>query len=163
MIWIAKHKRAAAFMEYAIILVVASLALVGMEVYIRRGMQGRIKNMTDIFISNEQVTVTNPTAVSSSASISHANVLANSFYFDGGSTSATTNETIDFSAGSRVVDRGTNPNPYVAQFIPSEAGFIDPPARQPVNVSLTCQNEQECRAQVNQILNPTGGSNEPAN
>ena len=49
------HKRQAAtsFLEYTIILGVASAVLIGMNTYVKRGIQGRLKEMTDFFISND--------------------------------------------------------------------------------------------------------------
>lgn len=63
------HKKAAdSLTEYALILGIVSLALVGMNTYIKRGVQGRIKDMADNFISRRQVVETDPTTVSGSYS-----------------------------------------------------------------------------------------------
>lgn len=63
------HKTTAdALIEYALVLGIVSLALIGMNTYIKRGVQGRIKSMADNFISKEQVIEADPTTVSASFS-----------------------------------------------------------------------------------------------
>lgn len=52
--------------EYALILGIVSLALIGMNIYIKRGVQGRIKQMSDKFISSEQLVEMDPTTVANS-------------------------------------------------------------------------------------------------
>jgi len=40
--------------EIALIIMIVALALVGMEVYLRRGLQAKVKNLTDNMIGKEQ-------------------------------------------------------------------------------------------------------------
>ena len=47
-------KRASAIMQYALIVGVVSLALAGMNIYVKRGMQGKVKQLTDTFIGGQQ-------------------------------------------------------------------------------------------------------------
>jgi Flp pilus assembly pilin Flp len=56
-------KRGSTLMEYAMILGVVSVVFIGMNTYIKRGLQGRLKEMTDFFIGREQVTKINPTGL----------------------------------------------------------------------------------------------------
>jgi len=67
------HKAANIFTEYAVVLGIVSLALVAMNIYIKRGIQGRIKAMSDIFIAPEKegeewvhTETLNPTATTNS-------------------------------------------------------------------------------------------------
>jgi Flp pilus assembly pilin Flp len=40
--------------EVALLIGIVGLAIVGMEVYIRRGVQAKVKNLTDYIVSDEQ-------------------------------------------------------------------------------------------------------------
>lgn len=51
-------------MEYVLIIGLISAVFVGMNIYIKRGIQGRVKEMTDYFISADQLVVTDPTTSS---------------------------------------------------------------------------------------------------
>ncbi|MBU1998962.1 MAG: hypothetical protein KKE64_05660, partial [Candidatus Omnitrophica bacterium] len=44
-------KRGNALGEYALILGIVTIALVSMNVYMKRGIQGKVKDMTDYFIA----------------------------------------------------------------------------------------------------------------
>ncbi len=69
MYFIKFHKRTGdSLAEYALILGVVTLAFIGMNTYIKRGFQGRMKDMSDKFISNQQVQEMDPTTVSNSLS-----------------------------------------------------------------------------------------------
>lgn len=48
------------FTEYALLIGVISLAFFAMNTYIKRGLQGQVKDMTDYFISADQVGSINP-------------------------------------------------------------------------------------------------------
>jgi Flp pilus assembly pilin Flp len=66
------------FIEYAVVLGIAAAVLAGMNTYIKRGIQGKLKDMTDHFISNEQVAEVDPIK-SVSSSISHAEIDSDRF------------------------------------------------------------------------------------
>jgi len=46
--------RGMTLIEYGLILIIVVVAFFAMNIYMKRGIQGRIKDMTDVFISNEQ-------------------------------------------------------------------------------------------------------------
>ena len=117
-------------MEYTIILGVVSLALITMNIYIKRGLQGKVKDMTDYFIGREQIIEINPTAVTNSQTANNAFSQTESQMLAGGATTATTTERANISATSRVIDTGRNPiNPDTGGYVGSEAGSVTPPAR----------------------------------
>lgn len=69
MYFIKFHKKAGdSVAEYALILGIVTLAFIGMNTYIKRGFQGRMQQMSDKFISNQQAQEMDPTTVSSSSS-----------------------------------------------------------------------------------------------
>ena len=53
-------------LEYSLLLGIIGLVFIGMNTYVKRALQGRIKDMTNQFIGSEQVGDVNPTAVSGS-------------------------------------------------------------------------------------------------
>jgi len=60
------NRKADSLAEYALVLGIVSLALIGMNMYIKRGFQGRMKEMSDKFISSQQVNEMDPTTVTNS-------------------------------------------------------------------------------------------------
>jgi hypothetical protein len=60
----AKNRAANAILEYALTLTIVSLVFAGMHVYLKRGMQAKLKGMTDYFISDEQLVELDPTTSS---------------------------------------------------------------------------------------------------
>lgn len=89
------------FMEYALILGIISLVLTGMNIYIKRGMQAKVKDMTNYFFkSQEQSVDTSPnvTAVSQSKTITNASVDTQDF--TGGGRLTTTANTATMEATS---------------------------------------------------------------
>ena len=105
------NKSASSFMEYTIILGVVSAVLIGMNTYVKRGVQARLKEMTDYFISNEQVVEVNPTATTTSSTNRLTNSTANGQTFIGGGTSNQVLETISINATSTSEDRNALPPP----------------------------------------------------
>lgn len=75
---IIKHNKKTGFalIEYAIVLGIAGTVLIGMNTYIKRGLQGRLKDMTDYFISNEQVDEIDPVQ-SGSGAVSNTEINSN--------------------------------------------------------------------------------------
>lgn len=114
------------FLEYVIILGVISAALIGMNTYIKRGLQGQLKEMTDYFISNSassQLAQINP-SISHSNTISAANI--ESADFIGGGTAVSLSETRNISALSRAEEREST---FIGPLIPAESGEVATPIR----------------------------------
>lgn len=112
-------KRASIFMEYAILLGVVSAVLVGMNTYIKRGTQARLKDMTDYFISSEQVSELNPTD-SEANTIASANMDEKGYI--GGGTRLALLERKNIDSRSRIEDLES---PFVnSPFVPSTRGNI---------------------------------------
>ncbi len=124
------NKKASSLLEYSIILGVVSLVLITMNLYIKRGVQGKVKDMTDYFIGREQIVEINPTATTNSRNTSVANSTVNSNVLVGGGRRITTTETANINASSRVIDTGRDPyTPDTGGYVGSEAGSVTPPAR----------------------------------
>lgn len=119
-----KKQAAASFLEYAIILGVVSVVLIGMNTYIKRGIQGRLKEMTDYFISDQQVVEVNPTATTNSSVDRLADATVNGKTLIGGGTSSYLLETTDISATIRVEDKDVPASP--GSIIPAEEGGAPP-------------------------------------
>lgn len=120
-----KNKIGNSILEYAIIIGITALALTTMNIYIKRGIQGKLKDMTDNFIGREQIGEINPTAVINSSSRSLSNAALNNELFIAGGSRLVVNETANMTATSRVVDTGNNT--YTSDFIPAEEGEIISP------------------------------------
>lgn len=106
-----KHKCGSAFMEYAIILGVASLVLVTMNIYTKRGVQGKIKDMSDYFISEGiqvQEGEANAGAITTSNSRSTANSNYNIAQRLGGARIFVLQDSTDTSGDSRSVEEKKN-------------------------------------------------------
>ncbi len=121
-----KNKIGNSILEYAIIIGIVSLALTTMNIYIKRGIQGKLKDMTDNFIGREQIGEINPTAITNSSSTGLSNAALNNELFIAGGSRLVLDETTDTTATSRVVDTGSSP--YASDFVPVEEGEIAPPA-----------------------------------
>jgi len=106
-----KNQAAASLIEYAIILGVVSAVLMGMSTYVKRGFQGRLKEMTDYFISDKQVAEVNPTATTSSSTDRTQGATGTTEAFIGGGTSASLLEEASISATSRSEDQTVPPSP----------------------------------------------------
>ena len=66
-----KNKQASTFIEYAILLGVLIAVVMAMNTYIKRGLQGSLKDVTDTLISNRQVAeIYNSASVSNSTDVS---------------------------------------------------------------------------------------------
>ncbi len=117
------NRLGSSFMEYAVVLGLVSLVLTGMNIYIKRGMQGRIKEMTDNFIGKEQAANSYPTAtVVSQSNIASASG-SDAQEFIGGSRFTYTSNTISAEAISTTVD--TAVLYFEETFVPAEAGQVD--------------------------------------
>jgi len=96
-----KSIRAGAFLEYAVLIGIVALAVSAvLPVYFKRGVQGRLKDLTDDFISPEQVqdpykkTSTNPDeeVFSNSTTTSFVNTTITKKMLEGGSTKLQTDD-----------------------------------------------------------------------
>ena len=105
------NKSAGSFIEYTIILGLVSMVLIAMNTYIKRGVQARLKDMTDYFISNEQLVEANPTAVTTSSTNRLTNSTANDQTFIGGGTKVQVLERASINAISKVEDSNALPPP----------------------------------------------------
>jgi len=61
-----KTNKASVFTEYAVILTVAALAFTAMNVYMKRAVEGRTKDMTDYLISTKQIIDVDPDSITES-------------------------------------------------------------------------------------------------
>src|SRR3989338_5151144 len=94
-----KKRAASSFMEYVLILGVVSAVLIGMNTYIKRGMQNRLKEMTDYFISPTQLEELYKTT---SQTDTTSNVTINNAGFIGGGARQVLLETKDIESMSTV-------------------------------------------------------------
>lgn len=123
------RRRASALMEYAIILGVVGAALITMNIYIKRGVQGRVKDMADYFINDGQeaqvVEIDPEVETTSESSVVSDSTLTDNTSLGGGKQLALLDNTsIEASSVTRDVGRSPN-NPDTNTFIPAEAGQID--------------------------------------
>jgi len=103
-------------LEYSLLIGIIGLAFMAMNTYAKRGLQGRIKDMTDYFISNQQVGEVNPTAVSGSyvdpdtgeviPAITTMNSTVQLSEEIGGSKGIISNEITEMSFKTQVIDDG---------------------------------------------------------
>lgn len=93
-------------LEYSIMLGVVILIFMGMNTYIKRGFQNRVKDMTDYFIGSGQVGEVNPT--SSSNSTTNTAVTSNFSLSDkiSGGKAIVSKEVTNVTASSEVIDDG---------------------------------------------------------
>jgi len=113
------------FMEYAIVIGIVSLLLTGMNIYIKRGVQAKVKDMTDYFITNKQEAEINPSTKTESVSHPEYDSTFVTTLSPGGGSGVTLSETAKVSAVSRTIDTDT---PYTeTPFIPAPEGYIEPP------------------------------------
>lgn len=57
----ARRSRGQSLINYALIFAIVTAALVGMTTYIKRGVQGKVRDMTDFFINDGQIVELDPT------------------------------------------------------------------------------------------------------
>ncbi len=122
-------KKASALMEFAIVLGIVSAVLVTMNIYMKRGLQGKVKDMTDYFISGGQ-SAQEDRVDSEVETISQSNVHSGSTLTDksylGGGKKMTLSENTSISADSTTKDMGNSPTKANSStFVPAEAGQFD--------------------------------------
>ncbi len=120
-----KTQAGSSFLEYAIILGVISAVLMGMNTYIKRGIQARLKEMTDYFISSEQVVELNPTTSSQDTVV---NATLNNASLIGGGQTLDLSEIKNIHSTSLVEDVET---PFQPPFVESGEGEVVVPPYQP--------------------------------
>ena len=121
-----KNKAAAVFMDYVIILGLVSLILTAMNIYIKRGIQGKIWDMTRYFIGAPQVVEVNPSASTSSNSETIYDSNTTNEELLGGATRITMPlDTTKISTKSEIIDSDVYINGQ--PFIPAEGGGVTVP------------------------------------
>lgn len=124
-----KNKLANTVMEYVILVGTISLVFATMNMYIKRGFQARVADMTDYFIGREHAADSNPTAetTTNSSTVSTSN-LTTDLYTGGGMKLAFLDRT-DTEAYSNVIDVDDPTKPRAQTYIPAERGYITLPQR----------------------------------
>lgn len=130
--------------EYVIILGIVSAALIGMNTYLKRGIQGKLKEMTDFFIAAEQDAETNPQVISTVTTDTTSDTAEQRLASVGGSSesnfwarvnTATSAHSEDFSSAS-----DSTP------FIPAdEEMIVIPPERPPGEEEFIEQEEKKAK------------------
>jgi hypothetical protein len=105
-----KHEAANIFTEYVVVFGIVSLALVAMNIYIKRGIQGRIKEMSDYFIAPEadHTEAINPTANTDSYTNYQLNGTTNLEAFTGGGRGIIVSDNQIINANTMTVDTDYN-------------------------------------------------------
>lgn len=130
------RKSASIFMEYAMVIAVVSLAIVTMNIYMKRGMQGRLKEMTDYFISNEQLVEIDPVTSDSNTTTDTTTVEDTNI---GGGTMLALLDRSETNSTSTLIDESS---PYSSPFVVADRGFITVPDR-PDEEDYTTDNPNE--------------------
>ncbi|MCK9431010.1 MAG: hypothetical protein M0R17_13625 [Candidatus Omnitrophica bacterium] len=89
--------------ETALIIILLGLALLGMQVYVKRGLQGNVKDLTDNIIGTEQEAYQQDTSgleINNLTSTLTSDSVATTKEFKGGGRSLTTDETTTYEYGS---------------------------------------------------------------
>ncbi|MFA4853985.1 MAG: hypothetical protein WC616_01360 [Candidatus Omnitrophota bacterium] len=111
-------------MEYMVILGIISAVLWGMNIYVKRGVQGKVKDLTDSFIGKEQETDISPTAVTTSSAKSDYDSTVDTQGSLGGGWRVSSSEKMDYEAESKIVDTDV---PYTSSDpVTAEQGYSSP-------------------------------------
>jgi len=147
-------KKASAFMEYAIILGIVSLVLVTMNIYIKRGFRGKVKEMSDFFINKDNVTQVakvDPNVDTVSESEVSSETLSREETFEGGGKRLayldTTPTAITFDSTTMDTGRSTY-KPDINTFVPADFGDFNDP------------DYEDAQDQANQEYDPKEAENE---
>lgn len=92
-------RRGQSLLEYAVVLVLASLAFIAMSTYFRRGMQGRIKDLTDSQISSVQYVSGQTSSDTTTSSKASAEVINEKNLRTTTSEEETSRHSVEHSAG----------------------------------------------------------------
>lgn len=113
------------FMEYVLILGVVSAVFIGMDTYIKRGIQGRLKEMTDFFIGREQVIEINPSGRTTVNTDTKSKVNAERVLGLGGSQEMRLQGITNITLTTQAEDFNVPAPP--GSFMPAERGQVAPP------------------------------------
>ena len=125
-----RHRRillnriASSFMEYMVILGIVSAVLWGMNIYVKRGVQGKVKDLTDSFIGKQQETDISPTAETISTTTSAYDSTVDTQGFLGGGSRVSSLDKVDYGAESTIVD--TDIPDTAGNFVPASSGYSNP-------------------------------------
>lgn len=126
------NRGAFTLVEYAIILSIVSLALMTMNIYIKRGLQGKVKDLADAFISSgkpDQVGNLDPNVTTTSKSNVASESTTREETLEGGGKrliyTDTKPTTINYEAMTIDTGRSTKPDMYA--FTPSDSADFDQP------------------------------------
>lgn len=104
-------KRGQSLTEIVLLIGVVSLALIGMEIYFRRGISGKIKDMSDNWIGREQKAYQQDTSgleINKSTSEYTSNSTATLIEGSGGQKTSRTNESAVITYSSETEDSGAS-------------------------------------------------------
>lgn len=102
-----RNRKANSIIEYSLIIGIVALALSMMNIYIKRGVQGRVKDMADFFIGGGkqmQDSTTNARAISDSRTENTSRSLLTSRDILGGAREIGISDDLDIQAETRVED-----------------------------------------------------------
>ncbi|MCU0666745.1 MAG: hypothetical protein MUF05_06600 [Candidatus Omnitrophica bacterium] len=118
-----RQNKGLSFVEYAIILSVVAAAFIGMNTYIKRGLQGKVKDMTDAFISPVQEGEPSPGVYAQSKSSTTSDMVSTTRLLRGGGTSSNLQGTTIITGSSRSEEYAGGEDKY--DFISSKKGLPD--------------------------------------
>ncbi|MBP7215883.1 MAG: hypothetical protein KBA46_01215 [Candidatus Omnitrophica bacterium] len=100
--------RGDAIMEYAVVLGLVSLALIAMNVYVKRGIQGRVRDLTQYYLAPEimHTQEVDPSAQTTTDTTTNSISIKNAFNNGGGDINAIINEFTNVVANSETMDNG---------------------------------------------------------
>lgn len=122
------RKSGSGFMEYIIIIGVISAGLIAMNAYIKRGMQARLKEMTDFFISNEQLAEITPVNSAVNTTVTSGAIRE---VFSGGGQRLQLNDAKNISSTLTATEQEEIAPADAGTFVPSEDGVPAPPIPSP--------------------------------
>lgn len=111
-------------MEYMIILGIVSAVLLGMNVYVKRNVQGKVKDLTDTLIGKGQETEISRTATTTSSAVNDYESTIENRASLGGGWRVESQEDLGYTATSEVKDTDvpyTEPN-----YTPAQSGYPYP-------------------------------------
>ncbi|MDD5408931.1 MAG: hypothetical protein PHC71_02440 [Candidatus Omnitrophica bacterium] len=118
------NRAAGSFMEYMIVFGIISAVLWGMNIYVKRGLQGKVKDLTDVFMGKGQETDISPTAAITSKADSLYGSTVDTQLFLGGGSRVSGSEQIDYEAKSTVTDWDVPDAP--GNLVPASEGYVNP-------------------------------------
>jgi Flp pilus assembly pilin Flp len=118
------NRISSSFVEYMLILGIISAVLWGMNIYVKRGVQGKVKDLTDSIIGKQQETDISPTAETTSTTTSVYDSTADTQGFLGGGSRVSSLDKVDYEAESKIVD--TDIPDTGGNFVPASSGYSNP-------------------------------------